>query len=138
MTAQQEKKVDYLKEYTDLWKDIEVKCEQIEKLNSKAKKVTSTISAAPGTSGNKQDFTIIVDKIIKLTEDLQQDINTMLTKRKKIEGAINKIKSPLHKRVLTRKYINDDSFSYIAEKEGKSYKYIANDIHQQALDMLVL
>lgn len=134
-----EEKKSRLSRYLDLWKEIEIKQQEIEMLRSKAEKITASFSLAPGSGkGKNTDFTLTVDRIVALQNDLAIQINTALKEREHIEFAIQAVKSPLCRRVLERKYINGVSFDKIARDEEKSYNHIVSRIHPTALEMLNL
>ncbi len=130
-----EEKKNCLNRYLELWADIEIKQQEIEKLRSRAEKITSVISNMPGV-GNKQDFSVTVDRIIEIENKLKSEIQQLEQERKYIGAIIEAVKSPLHRRVLQRKYINGDTFEEIAVKENKTFKHIAYIIHPQAINMI--
>lgn len=130
-----EEKKERLNRYLDLWADIEIKQQEIETLRSRAEKITNAISPLPG-GGNKKDFTLTVDRIIEIQEKIDKKVQQANEEREYIGGIIDAVKSPLHRRVLQRKYINGDTFEQIAVYENKNYKYITYVIHPQALDMI--
>ena len=53
-----------------------------------------------------------------------------------IEAAIEQVRSPLHRRVLRRRYLNGDTFEKIAVDEDITYNHLVSRIHPQSLDML--
>lgn len=130
-----EEKKERLNRYLDLWADIEIKQQEIETLRSRAEKITNAISPLPG-GGNKKDFTLTVDRIIEIQEKIDKKVQQANEEREYIGRIIDAVKSPLHRRVLQRKYINGDTFEQIAVYENKNYKYITYVIHPQALDMI--
>lgn len=130
-----EEKKARLNRYLDLWADIEIKQQEIETLRSRAEKITNAISPLPG-GGNKKDFTLTVDRIIEIQEKIDKKVQQANEEREYIGEIIDAVKSPLHRRVLQRKYINGDTFEQIAVYENKNYKYITYVIHPQALDMI--
>lgn len=130
-----EEKKERLNRYLDLWADIEIKQQEIETLRSRAEKITNAISPLPG-SGNKKDFTVTVDRIISIQEQIDKKVQQACKEREYIGRIIDTVKSPLHRRVLQRKYINGDTFEQIAVYENKNYKYITYVIHPQALEMI--
>lgn len=130
-----EEKKARLNRYLDLWADIEIKQQEIETLRSRAEKITNAISPLPG-SGNKKDFTVTVDRIISIQEQIDKKVQQACKEREYIGRIIDTVKSPLHRRVLQRKYINGDTFEQIAVYENKNYKYITYVIHPQALEMI--
>lgn len=133
MTVEEKKK--RLNRYLDLWADIEIMEQEIEKLRSRAEKVTNSISPMPSES-NKQDFTVTVDRIIGIQKKINLKVQQASEERDYIGKIIDSVKSPLHRRVLQRKYINGDTFEQIAVYENKNYKYITYVIHSQALEMI--
>lgn len=130
-----EEKKARLNRYLDLWADIEIKQQEIETLRSRAEKITNAISPLPG-SGNKKDFTVTVDRIISIQEQIDKKVQQACKEREYIGRLIDTVKSPLHRRVLQRKYINGDTFEQIAIKENRSYNHIVNRIHYQAIEMI--
>lgn len=130
-----EEKKERLNRYLDLWADIEIKQQEIETLRSRAEKITNAISPLPG-GGNKKDFTLTVDRIIEIQEKIDKKVQQANEEREYIGEIIDAVKSPLHRRVLQRKYINGDTFEQIAVYENKNYKYITYVIHPQALEMI--
>lgn len=130
-----EEKKERLNRYLDLWADIEIKQQEIETLRSRAEKITNAISPLPG-GGNKKDFTLTVDRIIEIQEKIDKKVQQANEEREYIGGIIDAVKSPLHRRVLQRKYINGDTFEQIAVKENRSYKHIVSRIYPQALKMI--
>lgn len=130
-----EEKKDRLDRYLEIWADIEIKQQEIETLKSRAEKITNSISPTPG-GGNKQDFSITVDRIISIEKKIDSKVKEAEEERDYIGAVIDAIKSPLHRRVLQRKYINGDTFEQIAVKENKTFKHIAYIVHPQALEMI--
>lgn len=130
-----EEKKARLNRYLEIWADIEIKQQEIEILRSRAEKITNSISPTPG-GGNKQDFTVTIDRIISIQEKIDLKVQQAADEREYIGNIIDAIKSPLHRRVLQRKYINGDTFEQIAVYENKNYKHIVNRIHPQAISMI--
>lgn len=133
MTIEEKKKRLY--RYLEIWADIEVKRQEIETLRSRAEKITNSISPTLG-GGSKQDFSITVDRIIGIQEKIVSKVQQAEAEREYIENIIDAVKSPLHRRVLQRKYINGDTFEQIAVMENKTFKHIAYVVHSQALEMI--
>lgn len=130
-----EEKKERLNRYLELWADIEIKQQEIETLRSRAEKITNAISPLPG-GGNKKDFTLTVDRIIEIQEKIDKKVQQANEEREYIGRIIDAVKSPLHRRVLQRKYINGDTFEQIAVYENKTFKHIAYVVHPQALAMI--
>lgn len=63
-------------------------------------------------------------------------VQQVCKEREYIGRLIDTVKSPLHRRVLQRKYINGDTFEQIAVYENKTFKHIAYVVHPQALEMI--
>lgn len=59
-----------------------------------------------------------------------------IDERYRLEALIQSVHSPIHRRVLIRKYINGNTFEQIAAFENRNYKYIVNRIHPEALAMI--
>lgn len=127
-----EEKIKRLKSYQNSWKEIQRLTDEIERLNSQAQKITQTLSSAPSGQG-KSDRTVIVDKIVERKEELQTTIERAKRECAEIETAIEKMKTPLYRRVLRWRYINGATFEEIAVYENYTYKYVVSKIHSLAL-----
>ncbi len=133
MTNNEKKK--WLQRYRECWAEVEITQQEIEELNSRAQKITASLSPTPG-GGQRADFTLTVDRIIELKEKLDQQVRLALLQRAEIETAIEQVRSPLHRRVLRRRYLNGDTFEKIAVDEDITYNHLVSRIHPQSLDML--
>lgn len=129
---------EMLERYRSLWADIEIKQQEIEELKSRAEKITATISFAPssGRKSNNADYTLVIERIDELKAKLEGQIKDAIQERKVIEKLIESVRSPIHRRVLIRRYINGDTFERIAVDENRSYKHIINRIHPEALEII--
>lgn len=97
-------KKEWLQRYRECWAEVEITQQEIEELNSRAQKITASLSPTPG-GGQRADFTLTVDRIIELKEKLDQQVRLALLQRAEIEAAIEQVRSPLHRRVLRRRYL---------------------------------
>lgn len=100
-------KKEWLQRYRECWAEVEITQQEIEELNSRAQKITASLSPTPGGG-----------------------------QRAEIETAIEQVRSPLHRRVLRRRYLNGDTFEKIAVDEDITYNHLVSRIHPQSLDML--
>lgn len=128
-------KKEWLQRYRECGAEVEITQQEIEELNSRAQKITASLSPTPG-GGQRADFTLTVDRIIELKEKLDQQVRLALLQRAEIEAAIEQVRSPLHRRVLRRRYLNGDTFEKIAVDEDITYNHLVSRIHPQSLDML--
>lgn len=64
-------KKEWLQRYRECWAEVEITQQEIEELNSRAQKITASLSPTPG-GGQRADFTLTVDRIIELKEKLDQ------------------------------------------------------------------
>lgn len=131
-----EEKKFQLSRYRELWADIEIKQQEIETLRSRAEKVTRALSSVSASGSGRQDFTVTIDRIIALQTELDKLIQEAISERYYLESLINAVHSPLHRRVLQRRYINGNTFEQIAVYENRNYKHIVNRIHPEALKMI--
>ena len=89
-------KKEWLQRYRECWAEVEITQQEIEELNSRAQKITASLSPTPG-GGQRADFTLTVDRIIELKEKLEAQV-TPASREETLErfGAIEQALSRLH------------------------------------------
>lgn len=124
---------EFLKRYLNISHEISVKCDEIAKLRSLAEKMTQSLSFTGG--GESGGFVAPLEKIIALEKRIDGEVKELMSVRAEIESVVNKIRNPLYKIILWRKYIIGERFELIAEKENYTFQYIKN-AHSQALKVV--
>lgn len=124
----------FLNQYQNKWKEIKVLREEIEVLQSRAEKITSTLSDMPH-GGTGSDFTVTVDKLVELKQRLEVDVLNAINKREEIERAINTVSVSSQRRLLKAVYINGLSLLCFAMSDNYSYDRVKH-IHLEALDAI--
>ena len=66
---------------------------------------------------------------------IDSEVKELMSVRAEIESVVDKIRNPLYKMILWRKYIIGERFETIAEKENYTFQYIKN-AHSQALKVV--
>lgn len=124
---------EFLKRYLNISHEISVKCDEIAKLRSLAEKMTQSLSFTRG--GESGSFVAPLEKIIALEKQIDSEVKELMSVRAEIESVVDKIRNPLYKMILWRKYIIGERFEAIAEKENYTFQYIKN-AHSQALKVV--
>lgn len=127
-------KKEWLGQYLEAWEDIDIKLEEIATLQSRAEKITSTLSDMPH-GGTGSDFTATADKLIELKQKLEIDILNAINKREEIESVINGVGVSSQRRLLKAVYINGLSLLCFSMAENYSYDR-ARHIHVEALEAI--
>lgn len=95
--------------------------------------MTQSLSFTGG--GESGGFVAPLEKIITLEKQIDGEVKELMSVRAEIESVVNKIRNPLYKMILWRKYIIGERFEAIAEKENYTFQYIKN-AHSQALKVV--
>ena len=112
---------------------INSKIEQIETLNSLARKATSTLSDMPKAPGrNTSRLEDIIVKIVMLQEEINNDIDSLVDIKILITEMINDMEDKEQQMVLEKRYLNFLSFEQIAVDLNFSIQHVFR-IHKQAL-----
>lgn len=133
MTNQEKKK--WLLEYRKLDQDIERDMEELQRLKSRAEKITSSVSGMP-KGGNQGDrLQLAVDRICELEERLNGKIDAAVKRRKEMEAAITTVEDRTLQLILRYKYIDDMHWDEIAEKIHYSFRHTTK-LHGKALTQI--
>lgn len=113
----------FFQEIRNIDKQIEVKCERLERLKARATKVTATmsdISTKPsGVSRSMEDST---DKIIMLKNEIKADINRLADLELEANGVIRQIQNEKYRRVLESRYLLGKTWESIAVDMDMTYQ----------------
>lgn len=135
MTNQEKKK--WLLEYRKLDQDIERDMEELQRLKSRAEKITSSVSDMP-KGGNQGDrLQLAVDRICELEERLNGKIDAAVKRRKEMEAAIITVEDRTLQLLLRYRYIDGMIWEQIALRLNYSYMHVCR-LHGQALSQIVL
>lgn len=123
----------FFQEIRNIDKQIDVKCEQLERLKALATKVTATmsdVSAKP--SGVSRSMENSVDKIIMLQNELNADIDRFIDLKREANGIIRQIQNEKYRRVLENRYMLGRTWESIAVEMGITYQGVCK-LHGRAL-----
>lgn len=118
MTAQ-----EFLKQAYFAQQEVEMKLEQIARLESLATRTTSALKGTP--SGSNAATSKIESAVISMQEQkdrLAEEVTDLLKITDKVSTAISQIKNPVEKRILKYRYVSFFSWKQISllMKMGKS------------------
>lgn len=135
MTNQEKKK--WLLEYRKLEQNIERDMEELQRLESRAEKITSMVSDMP-KGGNQGDrLQLAVDRICELKVSLKQRIDAAVEKRKEIETVIETLEDKTLQLLLRYRYIDGMTWEQIAVKMRYDYRWVLR-LHGRALERLTI
>ena len=135
MTNKDKKK--WLLEYRKLDQDIERDMEELQRLKSRAEKITSMVSDMPKGSQQGDSLQRSVEKICELKASLNQRIDAAVEKRKEIEAVIETLEDKTLQLLLRYRYIDGMTWEQIALKLNYSYMHVCR-LHGQSLSQIML
>ena len=135
MTNQEKKK--WLLEYRRLEQNIERDMEELQRLESRAEKITSMVSDMPKGSQQGDSLQRSVEKICELKVSLNQRIDAAVEKRKEIETVTETLEDKTLQLLLRYRYIDGMTWEQIALKLNYSYMHVCR-LHGQSLSQIML
>lgn len=126
----------YLQQGYYLNKQIDVKCEQIRKLQEMAQKVTTTANDCKvQVSGSQSRIADTVNKMVDLERELVDTVNEYAAKRKEIAAVIQRVDNPNYRTLLEYRYLACMKWEEIAVKMHYSWRHIIR-LHGEALNVI--
>lgn len=108
---------EYLGQAYRLDQRINSKIEQVSSLHALATKATSTISDMPGSpSRNTHQMEDIVVKIIELENEINADIDLLVTFKKEVPLVIESVSNMDERMVLRYRYVHNFTWSKIGDE----------------------
>lgn len=113
---------------------IQSKNEQIEMWETLAQKVTSDPSALLGGGGGYSSrVETYCIKIADAQAEIERQRDELISVRREIEEAINKVQNVTLRLLLEQRYLLCKGWEDIAEFMGYCVEYVKRDMHRQAL-----
>lgn len=134
-TPENQAKIEWLKRYTRLDQEIGRKCEELSRWKSRATKVTSSMSMAPGGGKGGSRMSDAVEKIISLESEINECIDKLMSSRGEIEKAIKGLPNDTMRILMEYRYIDGLNWEKIAEKMHYSRMQVYR-IHGYALNVM--
>ena len=135
MTNKDKKK--WLLEYRRLEQNIERDMEELQRLESRAEKITSMVSDMPKGSQQGDSLQRSVEKICELKVSLNQRIDAAVEKRKEIETVIETLEDKTLQLLLRYRYIDGMTWEQITVKMRYDYRWVLR-LHGRALERLTI
>ena len=107
--------------------------EDMERLNALLTRVTSAMGGEVVSSSKSPDkMTDIVDKIIKLRENLKRNVDKYVALKQETTELLSQIESPVHYQILYSRYVLYRTWEQIADEIGYTYQWTCQ-LHGVAL-----
>lgn len=135
--AENRAKIDWLNRYRQLDKEIDCKCEELSKWRSRAERVTTSLSLAPGASNEGDRVSSAVEKIIALEGEINASIDELLQVRKAVEHAIQGVPDSTLRILLALRYIDGMTWEQVAVTMHYTYQWVCV-LHGRALKQLIV
>ena len=128
MTAQ-----SYLEQIRLLDMKITEGMEEMEQLKALATRVTSALDGeAVSSSKNPDKMTDVVNKIIKLQEDINRDVDKYVDKKREANELLSQVENPVSFKILHGRYVLYKTWEQIADEIN--YSIPAADIESEDIN----
>ena len=132
-----EEKVAWLRRYRQaLRRQAELE-QEVEQLDSAAKRVTPMLSGMPGGQGDGNALPRAVEGLIQAKEELAAQIDTCGEIRREVVAVIELITNPRDHEILRRRYLLGQRWEQIAVEMHYRYQHICR-CHRAAVGKLVI
>lgn len=112
---------------------IDIKCEELRRLEEMVLRITPTLKDDISSSGGSQDkFADTIAKIVDLKAEINRDIDRFVDAKQKISGTLDKLSDPDQLKVLHKRYAQYKTWEQIACDMNMSYRNVCY-IHGKAL-----
>lgn len=111
--------------------------EEVEQLQTRACKVTPSLSGMPGGTGDGQALPRAVEEIVRAQQELQAQINQCGAIRREIVAVLEQVTNPRDHEILRRRYILGQMWEVIAVEMYYSYKQVRRR-HRACVESLCL
>lgn len=126
---------EFLQQYRNADAEISAKLEQIARLRSLAAKTTQTLTSDVVRTSPENKLERIVTKIADMENEVDADIDRLQDVKKQVENVITTVPEPKQRAVLTRRYINGQTWERIAVDLNLSYQWVC-ELHGRALQKI--
>lgn len=126
-------KIEWLNRYKYNKLEIERLLNRIAGLQSLATQVTTAISGMPGGNGATDKIGKAVGEIIALQDELERTITQRGRLERQTQEAIASVDDERLRLLLSYRYIDGQSWEWIADKIYYSYDYTKRELHAAAL-----
>lgn len=127
---------EYLSQAFHLDHRIDSKIDQLESLNSLARKCTATLSGMPHSPNHgASTMAEVVAKIVDLQAEINADIDALVDLKREMVAVIKAIPNDEYQTVLEKRYLCFQKWEEIAVSMHFSIQY-ANRVHERALKEL--
>lgn len=124
---------EYLSQAYRIDKRINIKIEQLKSLRELATKATSTLSdTCVSGPKNKQCMERIIVKMVDLENEINADIDELITLKAEITSKIKQVENPEYRMLLELRYLCFSKWEDIAEEMNYELRYLYK-LHNQAL-----
>lgn len=132
-----EEKVAWLRRYRQaLRRQAELE-QEVEQLDSAAKRLTPMLSGMPGGQGDGNALPRAVEGLIQAKEELAAQIDACGTIRLEVAAAIDQVANQRDNEILRRRYILGQRWEEIAAEMHYNYQHICRQ-HRKAVEKLAI
>lgn len=132
-----DEKIAWLRRYRESLRREQLLEEEIEQLNTEARRVTRAIGGMPGGAGDGQAIPRAVEKLEETRQKLDAEIAAGQAVREQIAAAIAQVAHPLRRDILTRRYILGQRWEKISADHRRDLRWIFR-VHRTAVEQLTI
>lgn len=111
--------------------------QEVEQLDSAAKRVTPMLSGIPSGQGDGNALPRAVEGLIQAKEELAAQIDTCGTVRLEVVAAIDQVTNPRDHEILRRRYILGQRWEEIAVEMHLEYRWVTRR-HRRTVESMIL
>lgn len=123
---------EFLQQYLDVDREINAKLDQIHHYRDMAIKTTQVLTPDRVQTSVVNKTEIIVQKIVDLEREVDADVDRLLVIKRQVEAVIASVPDSKQRAVLSRRYINGQTWEKIAVALDISYQWVC-ELHGRAL-----
>lgn len=130
-----EEKVRWLRRYQDSLRRERELAEELEKLHTRACKVTPALTGMPGGPNDGQSLPRAVESIVQAKQELQAQINQCGAIRREVVAALEQVTNARDHEILRRRHILGQRFEQISEDMHMEYRWVRR-VHKKAVEKI--
>lgn len=111
--------------------------QEVEQLDSAAKRVTPMLSGIPGGQGDGNALPRAVEGLIQAKQELETQINVCGAVRREVVAAIEQVANARDHEILRRRYILGQRWEEIAVEMHLEYRWVTRR-HHRAVESMIL
>lgn len=132
-----DEKIRWLRRYQDSLRRERELSEELDQLQTRACKVTPSLTGMPGGPSDGQGLPRAVESIVQAQQELQAQINICGAVRREIVAALEQVTNARDHEILRRRYILGQRWEEIAVEMHLEYRWVTRR-HRRTVESMIL